>query len=123
VNDIKVTGLTTEELQNVLTDKLKGYVNDPQVTITVRAIRSQKVFITGQVARPGVYPMSGRKTVLQLIAEAGGLATFAKSKSIYVLREQSGRQVRIPYSYKKILQGQGQVADVALLPGDMVVVP
>src|SRR5574341_1073799 len=84
VNDVKVEGLSTEELQNVLTEKLKAYVNDPQITVTVRAIRSRKVFLVGQVTRAGVYSINGQKTVLQLLAEAGGLGTFAKTKGIYI---------------------------------------
>jgi len=123
VNDVKVDGLSTEELQNVLTDKLKAFVNEPQVTITVRAIRSRKVFLVGQVIRAGVYPINGQKTVLQLLAEAGGLATFAKSKGIYVLRQQGDKQIRIAYDYKRVIQANRQVPDLELFPGDMVVVP
>ena len=123
VNDVQVNGLSTEELQNVLTDKLKAYVNDPQVTVTVRAIRSRKVFLVGQVVRAGVYPINGQKTVLQLLAEAGGLGTFAKTKAIYVLRQHGDKQVRIPYDYKRMIEAKGQVPDLELFPGDMVVVP
>lgn len=123
VNDVKVNGLTTDELQDLLTDKLKAYVNDPQITVSVRAIRSRKVFLVGQVARAGVYPINGQKTVLQLLAEAGGLGTFAKTKAIYILRQQGGKQVRIDYDYKRVIEGKGQIPDFDLFPGDMVVVP
>jgi polysaccharide export outer membrane protein len=121
LNDIKVAGLSTEELRNLLTEKLKALVNDPQVTIIVRAIRSLKVFLVGSVGRPGMYPLTSRLTVLQLITEGGGLGPFAKSKSIYILRKVDGKPVRIGFNYKKALEGKGE--DPVLQTGDMVVVP
>ncbi len=121
LNDIPVVGLKTEELQSLLTEKLKAFVNEPQVTIIVRAIRSRKVFLFGSAARQGSFPLNSRKTVLELLAEAGGLGQFAKSESIYILRKEGSRQAGIPFSYKNALTGRG--SDVVLQPGDMVVVP
>lgn len=121
LNDIKVVGLSTEELRALLTEKLKTLVNDPQVTIIVRAIRSLKVFLVGSVGRPGMYPLTSRMTVLQLITQGGGLGPFAKSKSIYILRKVDGKPVKIGFNYKKALEGKGE--DPVLQTGDMVVVP
>jgi polysaccharide biosynthesis/export protein len=121
LNDIKVLGLTTEELQSLLTEKLKSIVNEPQVTIVVKAIRSLKVFLVGAVGKQGVYPLNGSMTALELIAEGGGLGPFAKSRSIYILRTVNAKQVRISFNYKKALTGKGD--DPVLEPGDMVVVP
>jgi len=121
LNDIPVVGLRTEELQNLLTEKLKAFVNEPQVTIIVRQIRSRKVYLFGQVSRPGTFTLNGRKTVLELLGEGGGLGPFAKSESIYILRRRGDQQVRIPFHYKSILAGRSD--NVVLLPGDMVVVP
>ena len=121
LNDIKVVGLKTEELQALLTEKLKAYVNEPQVTIIVRAIRSRIVFLIGEVARPGVYPLNRDMTILELLAGSGGLGPWAKAGSIYVLREENGKKVRIPFDYKKALVGRGE--NVVLHPGDMVIVP
>ena len=121
LNDVKVGGLTTEEMQGLLTEKLKTLVDDPQVTVIVKAIHSQKVFVAGNVAKQGVYPLEGQKTVLELLVEAGGLGPFAKTGSIYVLRDQNGKTVRMPFNYKKALSGKG--SNPELMPGDMVVVP
>jgi polysaccharide export outer membrane protein len=121
LNDIKVVGLSTEELRTLLTDKLKTVVNDPQVTIIVKAIRSLKVFLVGSVGKQGMFPLTSGLTVLQLITEGGGLGPFAKSGSIYILRTVNSKQVRIGFNYKKALQGKG--ADPLLQSGDMVVVP
>lgn len=121
LNDIRVVDLTTEELQAMLTEKLKTVVNDPQVTVTVKAIRSLRVFLVGSVAKQGMYPLSSGLTALELIAEGGGLGPFAKAGSVYVLRTVNGKQVRIPFNYKKAVKGAGD--NPILQPGDMVVVP
>lgn len=121
LNDIKVVGLSTEELRGLMTEKLKSLVNDPQVTIIVKSIKSMKVFLAGSVAKQGMYPLTSGMTALQLITEAGGLGPFAKGGSIYILRTVNGKEARIPFNYKKALKGQGD--DPVLQTGDMVVVP
>jgi polysaccharide biosynthesis/export protein len=123
LNDIQVEGLTTKQLQEVITEKLKGFLTEPQVTVIVRQIRSRKVYLIGQVTHPGSYVLNGDKTVLQLLAEAGGLSQFAKMKSIYVVRKSAGREVRLPFNYKKAVTGKDPKTDIELYPGDMIVVP
>jgi polysaccharide export outer membrane protein len=121
LNDIQVVGLRTEDLQALLTEKLKPFVNEPQVTVIVRQIRSRRVYVFGQVARQGTFQLNTRKTVLEVLAEAGGISQFAKSRAMYILRTQSGKRVRIPIDYKKVVAGQSQ--NLALYPGDVIVVP
>lgn len=121
INEVKVAGLTTVEMEVLLTEKLKPVVNDPQVTVIVKTVKSRKVFVVGNIAKQGVYPLGGKKTVLEIIAEAGGLGPFAKSGSIYVLRKEVDKELRIPFNYKKALSGKG--TNPELMPGDMVVVP
>ncbi len=123
LNDIAVVGLRTEELKILLTEKLKAYVNEPQVTVIARAIRSRKIYLLGQVPRPGAYQLGGRKTVLEVLAEAGGLGPFAKGGDIYILRRQNGQEVRIPFNFTKAVRGRSDKASFTLLPGDMIVVP
>jgi polysaccharide export outer membrane protein len=121
INDVKAVGLKTEELQNVLMDKLKNFVNEPQVTVIVRAIRSRKVYLVGEVGRQGTYALNGDMTALELLAAAGGVGPFAKADAIYILREQNGKKIRIPFRYKKAVAGKSE--NVTLQPGDVVVVP
>jgi polysaccharide export outer membrane protein len=121
LNDIKIAGLSTEELRALVTDKLKTVVNDPQVTIIVKAIRSLNVFLVGAVGKQGMYSLTSGLTVLELITQGGGLGPFAKSGSIYILRTVDGKQVRIGFNYKKAVQGKGD--DPVLQSGDKVVVP
>ena len=122
VNDVHAGGLKPLELQALLTEKFKPFVNEPQVTVIVQSIRSRKVFIAGQGAKPGVFTLNGRMTVLELLVQAGGLGPFAKTKSIYVLRTVNGRQTRIPFNYKAALSGAA-TNEIYLEPGDVVVVP
>ncbi len=121
LNDISVMGLKTDELQLLLIEKLKPFLNEPQVTVTVQQIRSRKVSVFGQVGHQGNFPLNGKETVLEVLAQAGGLAPFAKTKAIYILRTVNGERVRIPFRYKDAITGRGD--NPVLLPGDMVVVP
>jgi polysaccharide biosynthesis/export protein len=123
LNDVKVTGMTTRELQDTLTEKLKEFLKEPQVTVIVRQIRSRKVYLLGEVVRPGTYQLNNPKTVLQLLAEAGGPGAYAKLGSIYIIRQQNGTQTRLPFHYKKAMSGSRASDDIVLQPGDMIVVP
>lgn len=123
LNDVYVVGLQTVELQALLSEKLKGYVNEPQVTVVARGIKSRKVYVYGQVAKAGAYSLVERKTVLEVLAEAGGLSPFAKKRSIYVLREVDHKQVRIPFNYNDALKAKRPNDNFELFPADIVVVP
>jgi polysaccharide biosynthesis/export protein len=123
INDVHVVGLKPTELQQLLIEKFKPFVSVPQVTVIVQGIKSRKVFLVGQVAKQGQYQLEGGETVLQLLAAAGGMGPFAKSNSIYILRTVNGKQVRLPFQFKKALQGHSSKDDIPLEPGDVVVVP
>jgi polysaccharide export outer membrane protein len=118
-----VVGLSTKQLQETISQKLTPFVTEPQVTIVVRQIRSRKVYLIGQVNKPGTYTLNDNKTVLQLLAEAGGLSQFAKMKSIYIVRKDGVRESHLPFNYKKALAAKDISSDIQLLPGDMIVVP
>ncbi len=122
LSDLLVVGLKPTELQQLLIEKLKPFVTEPQVTVIVQGIRSRKVYLVGNVVKQGAYNLEGGETVLQLLAACGGLGTFAKADSIYVLRTENKKQVRIPFQYKKAINGRTK-DDVILRPGDIVVVP
>ena len=121
VNDVPVVGLKTEELQSLLMEKLKPFVNTPQVTIIVQGIRSRKVYLVGKVGRQGTFDLNDNKTVLELIGEAGGLGAFSKAGSIYILRQVGAKKIKIGFDYKKAIAGRGP--NPVLQPGDLVVVP
>ena len=123
INEIKVSGMTPLQIQGVIGEKLTTFVNQPKVTVTVMEIHSKRAFITGEVSRPGEYPLNTSVTVLQLIAEAGGFTPFAKTGNIVVLRVVNGAQQRIKFKYKEVVQGKNTQQNIALQPGDTVVVP
>src|SRR5271165_3457553 len=121
VGDVQVVGMTTIQVQDILTEKLKAVVTEPQVTVIVRDIKSRKVYLVGKVGRPGAIPLTGHETVLQILADAGGPSQFAKPQKMYVLRTVGDHQKRIPFNYKKVLAGSEP--DLELEIGDTIVVP
>jgi polysaccharide biosynthesis/export protein len=123
LNDIQATGLTPEQLRSNLTQAANRYVEDPAVTVVVKAINSRKVFITGEVGKPGPYPISGPTTVLQLIATAGGVQEYAKVERIVVMRTENGKTVSHKFNYKQVSQGKNLLQNIELKPGDTIVVP
>ncbi|HEX3436993.1 MAG TPA: polysaccharide biosynthesis/export family protein [Pseudacidobacterium sp.] len=121
VTEVDVAGLTPEAAQEMLTERLVKFVHKPRVTVTVQEIHSRTVYITGEVQRPGAYPLMDAMNVVQLVARAGGLTDFAKQKQVYVLR--AGNSARVNVNYAKVLKGQAPQQNVELAPGDTVVVP
>jgi polysaccharide export outer membrane protein len=123
VNDLLVTGRTPLEIKEMVAERLSPFINDPNVTITVREIRSKKVYALGMVNRTGSYQIVQPTTVLQILTEAGGLQPFAKEDSIYVLRVENGRQTKFPFRYREVVQGKNIKQNIFLQPGDTIVVP
>jgi polysaccharide export outer membrane protein len=123
IRDIKAAGLTPDELADRIQTAMREFINDASVAVTVRQMNSRKVFITGEVSRPGAYPLAAPMTVMQLIAVAGGLNEFADSKRISVMRVEAGRTRTFPFAYKDVASGKRPGQNIMLKPGDTVVVP
>jgi polysaccharide export outer membrane protein len=123
LGEFEAAGSTAKQLEAKLVTKLDAIVTNPQVTVIVREIRSQKFSIMGEVNKPGSYPLSGQMTVLDAVAAAGGLKEFANPKKMYILRRlPNGNSQRIAVNYKAILNGDdGQ--NVMLQLRDTIVVP
>jgi len=122
-NDVEAAGLTPEQLRARLRDVASRYLEDPVPSVVVREIHSRTVFITGNVEKPGAYPLNGRMTVLQLIASAGGLKEFVGGKNIAILRHDNGRDVRLGFDYQEVVKGRHLQQNVEMRPGDTVIVP
>ena len=105
LNDVQASGLTAIQLSNSIHDGLTKYLNNPQVTVTVTEINSRRVYVTGEVNRPGVIPLLPDMTVLQALSSAGGFTQFAKLKGIYVLRNEGGKQTKLPFNYQRSREG------------------
>jgi polysaccharide biosynthesis/export protein len=123
LDEIQAAGLTPEQLRARLVAAAGKYVEEPNATVVVKEIHSRKVFITGNVAKPGTYDLSGDLTVLQLIAMAGGLQEYAHGKSIVVLRTENGRQQTHKFNYKDVVKQKDVEQNILLKSGDTVVVP
>jgi polysaccharide export outer membrane protein len=123
LNDVQAAGLEPMQLQAVITEGLKKFISDPQVTVIVMQINSRRIYILGEVARPGAFPMLPNMTVLQALSTAGGFSQFAKLSAIYVLRTENGHQVTLPFNYKEVVRGVRPEQNIALKPGDTLVVP
>jgi polysaccharide export outer membrane protein len=123
LNDVQAAGLTPMQLQNAIRDGLKKFISDPQVAVIVTQINSRKIFVLGEVARPGALSMLPHMTVLQAISTAGGFSQFAKESGVYVLRTENGRQISLPFNYKEVIKGKRPEQNIELKPGDTIVVP
>jgi polysaccharide biosynthesis/export protein len=123
LNDVVAGGLTPMQLANVITEGLKKYINGPQVTVIITEINSRRVYVLGQVGRPGAFPLLPNMTVLQLLSSCGGFTEFANSKKIYILRAVGDKQVKIFFNYKDVVSGRKPGDNIALEPGDTLVVP
>jgi polysaccharide export outer membrane protein len=122
VGDIMASGRIPMDLAKEITVKLKSFVTDPTVTVTVMAVNSKRIFLLGEVAHIGPIPLTSDLTPLQAIATAGGLTPYANKSHIYILRGEPGKQKKIPFDYKKAIK-DGNQQGVTLLPGDTIVVP
>jgi len=122
LGDVVAAGMTPTELAESIQQKLKKYIADPRVTVVVSAMNSRRVFVTGEVTHSGAIPLLPHMTVLQALSTAG-FTQFANLKSIYVLRNQGGRQTKLPFNYKDVVKGLRPEENIELKPGDTVVVP
>jgi polysaccharide biosynthesis/export protein len=123
VNDLEAAGKTPDQLRAAITEAASRFVEEPTVTVVVKAINSRKVYITGMVGKSGAFPLSGPTTVLQLISMAGGLHEFADSKNIIINRIENGRQIALKFNYNDVRRGKKLQQNIELRPGDTIVVP
>jgi polysaccharide biosynthesis/export protein len=123
VNELQAAGLSPDQLRTAVEKAASKWVKEPDATVIVKMINSRKVSILGNVGKAGTYPLTGDMTVLQLIAEAGGLQEYADAKGITIMRKQDGRDVTLKFNYKDVVKGKNLQQNVSLKPGDTVIVP
>lgn len=122
IGDIMANGQTSAQLRDEISNRLRKYMNDPVVTVTVQEIRSRHINVVGEIMKPGTFPMVNSMNVIDAIALAGGFKEFARTSKIYVLRQNDdGTTQRIAFDYKHAIRGNGKV--LALQAHDTVVVP
>jgi polysaccharide export outer membrane protein len=121
VDDIQAAGLTPLQLKEALTQKLKGFVDNPTVNVTVLEANSFKVYVSGEVKQPGVQRIRSEITLVKLITMVGGFTEWANQKKILILRKEKGADKRMTVNYKKIIAGEEP--DILINRGDTVIIP
>ena len=120
LGDVQAAGRAPAQLAGTLMAELDRFVEKPRVTVSVSQANSARVYVVGQMVRPGEFPLSGRLTVLKALALAGGFKDFARPESIVIVRED---QTVLPFNYKRVTDGKDVSQNVLLAAGDTIVVP
>ena len=122
LNDLHAAGLTPEQLSGVVEEAARKYIREADATVIVKDIRSRKVFVIGEVAKPGGFLLANEMTVLQVIAEAGGFLEHANKGDVVVVRKENGREQRLKFNYNEVVKGKNTEQNMTLRPGDTVLV-
>ena len=122
-DEIMAEGRTVAQLRETLTQKLSKFVPDPVVTVSLKQMSGNRVYVVGRVQKPGEFTLVRPLNVMQVLAMAGGLTPYALSEEIKVLRGAGADQVLLPFNYKNVLQGVGLEQNVVVQSGDVILVP
>ena len=123
LNDVQAAGLTPMQLTAQITAGLRKFISEPQVTVVVTQINSQRIYILGEVNRAGAYPLVPGMTVLEALSSAGGFTMFANMKKIYLMRTVNGKQEKYPFNYNNVIHGKATEENIPVRAGDTIVVP
>jgi polysaccharide export outer membrane protein len=125
IGDVSAVGKTTVQLADEISGKLKEYKENPQVTILVKEVNSYAIYVLGEVAHPGKFPLKSKTTLLQAVTVAGGFTSTAARNKIVVFRfaKDGAGQIKIKASYDDIVLREGSNQNIELKPGDQIVVP
>ena len=123
INDIQAKDQTPMQVKQVIEEKLKDYVDNPIVTVTVRESGSKRFYILGEVVNTGEYPLVKGLTVLQAFALAGGFTEWASKKEIILMRNEDGQEKIFRVNYKDIIKGKDFSQNIKLQPDDTIIVP
>ena len=123
VDEIQAAGLTPLQLKELLMQRLKEFVDIPNISVMVMEANSFKVYISGQIKNPGVYRLRSETSLLQIIPMAGGFTDWANQKKILIIRKEDGEEKRITVNYKKIVKGDDKSSNIILKSGDTIIVP
>lgn len=125
LGDVRVEGMTPNELRDHIAIELEQYVNImvSEVTVSVDEINSYTVSVLGEVKTPGRFSFQSQVTVLDVLAEAGGFTAFASSRDVTILRNENGVTKRIPFDYRRVMEGRSTPQQMTVYPGDIIMVP
>jgi polysaccharide export outer membrane protein len=124
IGELQVSGLTTLNVQQIVTQKLREYISDPEVAVIVQEVKSRTYTVLGKVVKPGSYALAKPTTVLEAIAVAGGFLDFAKKNKISIIRPtDKGSPGTLYFDYKKVTEGRNPEQNVEIKSGDTILVP
>ena len=123
VGSIMVMNKTVQDVNKVLVTRLEKYIPDPVVTVNLRQLSGNRIYVVGKVLKPGEFPTNRNVDVMQALGMAGGLNPFADGDEILILRRVNGVQQSIPFNYDAVVDGKDLTQNIVLEPGDVVVVP
>lgn len=123
VGEIQAAGRTADEIREELSVRLKKFLSNPVVSVTVVRVAAQRIYVIGRVNKPGEYSTGRYVDVLQALSMAGGLTPFAAENDIRIMRRVGGKEVAMPFRYKEVVKGRNVEQNIVLQAGDVVVVP
>jgi polysaccharide export outer membrane protein len=124
LDDVQAAGLTPLELKSVVAERWGEFITAPHVTVIVRQVNSKQVYVIGEVARQGPYAIRGEFRIVDALSAAGGFGAFAGRNNIKVIRDRVGSgPVEFRFNYEEFVDGKNLEQNIALLPGDRIVVP
>ena len=122
LNDVPAAGMTPEQLAMAVQKAAMKFVRDPGATVIVKEIHSRKVYVIGEVNKPGTYPLASEMNVIQIIAEAGGFLENAKKGDVVIVRNENGQEHRYKFNYNDVVRGKKVEQNIRLLPGDTILI-
>lgn len=122
LNDVPAAGMTPEQLAEAIEKAAAKFVRDPGTTVMVKEIHSRKVYVIGEVGRPGTIPLASDMNVLQVIAQAGGFLEHANKGDVTIVRNENGKERRYKFNYNEVVRGKNVAQNIRLLPGDTILV-
>lgn len=122
LNDVMAAGMTPESLADVVAKAATKFVRDPGATVIVKEIRSRKVYIIGEVVKPGTFQLASEMNVLQAIGEAGGFIEGANKGDVIIVRNESGKERRFKFNYNEVVKGKNPAQNIRLIPGDTIII-
>jgi polysaccharide export outer membrane protein len=122
LNDVPAAGVTPEQLAAAVQEAATKFIREPGATVIVKEIHSRKVYVVGEVAKPGIFPLGNEMNVLQIIAEAGGFLEHANKGNVVILRTENGQERRYKFNYNDVVRGRNIAQNIRLLPGDTILI-
>ncbi|HJZ74837.1 MAG TPA: polysaccharide biosynthesis/export family protein [Vicinamibacterales bacterium] len=122
LNDVPAAGMTPEQLAAAVQKAATKFVRDPGATVIVKQIHSRKVYVVGEVAKPGAIQLGDEMNVLQAIAEAGGFLEHANKGAVVIVRNENGQEHRYRFNYNDVVRGRYIAQNIRLLPGDTILI-